>query len=201
MKQNGLKDIETNDLILKLLIRFKVLDSSCLNVKNNNKSNKNNSLIDAKKPIELLIKKRGKYNSGTWIHAELFLKFASWVNVEFEYDMHQLIKHLIRHADQVKIDRASTKHLYHPLTDAIKDIWIPVQSENSKKFAYTNLANLINKKVIGMTAKKYKEENGIDPNASTQDTFPDDILKKIEATENSPPAYSKPIASKSSVST
>ena len=163
---------------------FKVLDSSSLNGKNDNKDSKNNSLIDNKnKKIELVIKKRGKHNSGTWIHSELFLKFASWVSVEFEYDMHQLIKHLIRQADHVKIDRASTKHLFHPLTDAIKDIWIPSQSENGKKFAYTNLANLINKKVIGMTAKQYKIKNKIDLDASIRDTFPDHVLKNIEAVE------------------
>ncbi len=162
----------------------KVLDSSSLNTKNENKDNKNNMLIDDKnKKIQLVIKKRGKHNSGTWIHSELFLKFASWVSVEFEYDMHQLIKHLIRRADQVKIDRASTKYLFHPLTDAIKEIWIPAQSENGKKFAYTNLANLINQKVIGMTAKQYKIKNKIDPDTPTRDTFPDHILKKIEAVE------------------
>ena len=42
-----------------------------------------------------------------------------------------------------------------------------------------------------MTAKKYKEENGIDPNASTRNTFPDDILKKIEATEKDMWGYIK----------
>jgi hypothetical protein len=163
---------------------YKVLNSSCLNEKKENKSNKNNSLIDNKnKKIELVIKKRGKHNSGTWIHSELFLKFASWVSVEFEYVMHQLIKHLIRQADHVKIDRASTKHLFPPLTDATKEIWIPAQSENGKKFAYTNLANLINQKVIGMTAKQYRVKNKIDSDTSTRDTFPNHILKKIEAVE------------------
>jgi hypothetical protein len=163
---------------------FKVLESSSLNNKNGSKYNKNNNLIDKNiGKLKLVIKKRGKHNSGTWIHTELFLKFASWVSVEFEYDMHQLIKQLIRQADHVKTDRASTKHLFHPLTDAIKDIWIPSQSENGKKFAYTNLANLINKKVIGMTAKQYKVKNQIDLDASIRDTFPDNILKKIEVIE------------------
>ena len=48
----------------------KVLDSSCLNEKKENKLNKNNILIDSKNTkIELVIKKRGKHNSGTWIHS------------------------------------------------------------------------------------------------------------------------------------
>jgi hypothetical protein len=70
-----------------------------------------------------------------------------------------------------------------PLTDVIKQIYIPAQSANSKKFAYTNLANLINKKVIGTTAKKYKLDNNIDLDATTRDAFPNDILKEIEEAE------------------
>ena len=102
-----------------------------------------------------------------------------------------LIKHLIRHADHVKQDRASTKHLFHPLTDVIKEIYIPAQSDNGKKFAYTNLANLINKKVIGTTAKKYKKTHNIDPNATTRDTFSDDILQEIKEAEKDLHGYIK----------
>jgi hypothetical protein len=170
---------------------FKGRSQRPLKQKNDEKNNKNNSLIDRKKLIELVIKKRGKYNSGTWIHVDLFLKFASWVSVQFEYDMHQLIKHLIRHADHVKQDRASTKHLFHPLTDVIKDIYIPAQNENGKKFAYTNLANLINKKVIGTTAKKYKKDHNIEPTATIRDTFSDAILKEIEEAEKDLHGYIK----------
>ena len=170
---------------------FKSCSQRPLKQKNNNKDSKNKYLIDSKNDIKLVIKKRGKYNSGTWIHVELFLKFASWVSVRFEYHMHQLIKHLIRQADHVKQDRASTKYLFHPLTDVIKDIYIPAQSDNGKKFAYTNLANLINKKVIGTTAKKYKKIHNIDPNQPIRDTFSDDILKEIEEAEKDMHGYIK----------
>jgi hypothetical protein len=155
------------------------------------KTNKNNDLIDRKKSIKLVITKRGKHNSGTWLHKDLFLEFAGWVSVRFRFDMHQLMKHLIIHAHHVKQDRLATKHLFHPLTDVIKQIYIPAQSANSKKFAYTNLANLINKKVIGTTAKKYKLDNNIDPDATTRDTFPDDVLKEIEEAEKDLPGYIK----------
>jgi hypothetical protein len=73
----------------------------------------------------------------------------------------------------------------------IKDIYIPAQSENGKKFAYNNLANLINKKVIGTTAKKYKSDHNIDPDLPTRDTFSDDILKKIEEAEKDLHGYIK----------
>lgn len=155
------------------------------------KHSKNSSLIDAKKPIKLVVTKRGKHNSGTWLHKDLFLEFAGWVSVRFRFDMHQLMKHLIIQINHVKQDRISTKHLFHPLTDVIKEVYIPAQSENSKKFAYTNLANLINKKVIGATARKYKLDNNIDLDSSTRDTFPDDILKKIEEAEKDLHGYIK----------
>jgi len=155
------------------------------------KCNKNSSLVGEKKPIEFVITKRGKHNSGTWLHKDLFLEFAGWVSVRFRFDMHQLMKHLIIHINHVKQDRVSTKYLFHPLTDVIKNIYIPAQSENGKKFAYSNLANLINKKVVGTTAKKYKLDNNINPNATTRDTFSDDVLKKIEEAEKDLHGYIK----------
>jgi hypothetical protein len=78
------------------------------------KNNRNNNLTDSKKPIKLVITKRGKYNSGTWLHKDLFLEFSGWVSVRFRFDMHQLMKHLITHINHVKQDRISTKYLFHP---------------------------------------------------------------------------------------
>ncbi len=50
---------------------------------------------------------------------------------------------------------------------------------------------MINKKVIGTTARKYKLDNNIDLDSSTCDTFPDDILKKIEEAEKDLYGYIK----------
>jgi hypothetical protein len=155
------------------------------------KESKNNRLNEREKTIKFVITKRGKYDSGTWLHKDLFLEFAGWVSVRFRFDMHQLMKYLILHANHVKQDRMCTKHLYHPLTDVIKEIYIPAQSNNGKKFSYSNLANLINKKVIDTTARKYKIDNNIDPEASIRDTFTDNILQKIEEAERDLHGYIK----------
>jgi hypothetical protein len=53
--------------------------------------------------------KRDRYNSGTWLHNELVLEFASWVDVRFRREMHKTIKKLIIYSGQLKIDRLDTK--------------------------------------------------------------------------------------------
>lgn len=36
---------------------------------------------------QVCIKKRGKFNGGTWMHPMLFIDFAMWINPEFKYDV------------------------------------------------------------------------------------------------------------------
>ena len=135
--------------------------------------------------------KRGKYQGGTWFHKELFLKFASWVSPDFEVQMHQVVKQLIVYSDQLKIDRLDTKFLYKELGKTVKEIYLEKQSDNGKRFAYQNLANLINLKVLGYTAKQYREMYNVDPNVAIRDTLPDETLEEIIEVEKDMNGYIK----------
>jgi len=144
-----------------------------------------------KRGYEWSFTKRGKYNSGTWLHKELFLKFASWLSLEFEREMHRVIQSLIIYSDQLKIDRLDTKFLYKELGKTVKEIYLPKQSINGKKFTYSNLANMINLKVIGYTAKQYRDLHDIDKNIAIRDTLSDDILEQIIEVEKDMNGYIK----------
>jgi hypothetical protein len=135
--------------------------------------------------------KRGKYQGGTWFHKELFLKFASWVSPKFEVQMHQVVKQLIIYSDQLKIDRLDTKFLYKELGKTVKEIYLPKQSQNSQRFTFVNLANLINLKVLGYTAKQYRELHNVDPNIAIRDTLPDETLEEIIEVEKDMNGYIK----------
>lgn len=71
-----------------------------------------------------------------------------WLSLEYEL----LTKH------QAKIDRATMRLEYRPMTDAIKSTQEELGKE-SKHFHYSNEADMINKVLTGFTAKKYKQHH------------------------------------------
>jgi len=135
----------------------------------------------------LICTRRGKYNSGTYLHKELFIEFITVLDVRLRREMHKMVMNIIKQADIVKIDRADTKTLFKGLTDTIRDIYIPTQtSENARKFAYSTLATLCNIKVLGMTAKKYCKINNIEVTKdmiSVRDALPKEKLDEIKKVE------------------
>jgi hypothetical protein len=112
-------------------------------------------------------------------------------DVNYEIALHDMVMHLIKTAEITKVSRVNTKFLFHPLTDAIKDIYIPAQeSENSKKWAYKLLMDLANLKGLGMTSQAYKKVNNLttakiqeDGNISIRDYMTKLELSAIEEAE------------------
>jgi len=134
--------------------------------------------------IKMIKTVRGKYHSGTWYSSKMFLKFASWIDTEFEYKMHRFMEQLIIYSNELKIERANTKIHFKPLTKAIKEIYIPnQQSEQAKRFAYQNIATLINMKALGCSGFKYKKDNNIDDEVDLRDVLDKDTLKRIDDVE------------------
>jgi Rha family phage regulatory protein len=66
------------------------------------------------------------------------------------------------------------------LTDSLKE-FRESQGKETKFFHYSNEYDMINKIVLGMTAKQFKEKNGIDDNISSiRDYLTDSQIKEIE---------------------
>jgi len=139
----------------------------------------------------LILTRRGRYNSGTWLHKELFMEFITSLRPDYRRELHKMVMHLIKTAEIMKVSRVNTKFLFHPLTDAIKDIYIPAQeSENSAKWAYKLLLDLANLKGLGMTSQAYKKVNSLtdtnikhDGNISIRDYMTKSELNAIEQVE------------------
>ena len=147
---------------------------------------------DLKSPLIKTVK--GKYHSGTWLHKELFIEFISWCDTGLRFKMHQLIKKLITHSNEIKIERQGTKTLFKQLSETIRDIYIPQQtSDNAKKFAYSTLMTLANIKVLGCKADKYARDNNIeiDKNKTIRDYLNKDLLIAIEKVEEDINGYIK----------
>jgi len=137
----------------------------------------------------LILTRRGN-SGGTWMHKELFIEFITTLRADYRRALHKMVIGVIRTADTMKISRINTKVLFKPLTDVIRDKYIPAQTPNGQKFAYSNLLNLANLAGVGMTSKVYKQKTNLTPTKikddgklSIRDYMTKDELKAIEEKE------------------
>ena len=134
--------------------------------------------------IQLVKTVRGKHHSGTWLHSKVILRLMRWLDTELEVAMDLFLQDLIIHSNEIKIERSNTKINFKPLTQVIKDIYIPNQeSEGAKKFAYQNIATLINMKALGMSGTKYRKDNNIDDEVDLREVLDKDTLARIDEVE------------------
>jgi hypothetical protein len=141
-------------------------------------------------PTPLIIVKKGRYG-GTWFHYSILLEFLSNVDIEIRIEINEKITNIISEVQRLIINREDTKILFHPLTDTIKDIYIPAQvSEISKRYAYAHIMDLANLKAIGLTSKGYKTKYNLtneqikkDGKISIRDYMNNDSLEKIKKAE------------------
>ena len=148
------------------------------------RENKINFNYPQKGVIKMVKTVRGKYHSGTWLHSKIVLHFLRWIDIDLEIAMDDFMQNLIIHSNELKIERSNTKIHFKPLTQAIKEIYIPSQeSESAKRFAYQNIATLINMKALGMSGTKYRKDNDIDEETDLRDVLDKDTLARIDEVE------------------
>ena len=98
---------------------------------------------------------RGKYG-GTWLHKELAFEFAGWCSAIFRRNLHKWAEERLRREDNWKRERLEAKTGFLPMTDAIMKTHDPIRPHH-----FSNEADLINRIVLGMPAKKFKQEMGV----------------------------------------
>jgi hypothetical protein len=137
-----------------------------------------------KKPIKMVKTVKGRYGGGTFFHSKLFLEFAGWLDVRFKVRMYSLVEELIKHSNELKVERENTKILFKPLTNAIKEKYIPNQiSDNAIRFAYSLICDLANKKAVGYTSREYKAKHNLDKKQALRDYLSKEDLEKIKEVE------------------
>ena len=110
-----------------------------------------------------IISKSGN-TGGTFAHSDIALEFASWLSPEFRlYLITEFERLKTNESYQYRIDwhanRILAKVSYVLQTDAIKNVIVPILTENQEKFAYANEADILNVALFGMTAKEWREQN------------------------------------------
>jgi hypothetical protein len=124
--------------------------------------------------------KKGKSLQGTWIHRDLAIKYAEWIDPEFSIWISQKIQELVSDGVAWNKIRQTTRIDYKPLTDAIEKNIITRYPNMDENIVYGQIANYINIKVIGQKAREIREEKGIEANQLTRDFFTKEELDKIE---------------------
>lgn len=125
-----------------------------------------------------VVKSEGR-NGGTYSEKKAVYAYAMWISPEFQ-------SHVIDAYDALVIgqleemerqqSRQNAKLEAKFLTDAIKYD----KKEGVKHYHFSNEFNLINKIVLGMNAKQYRIENGLEPNQPIRDTLTKNEIAAIE---------------------
>jgi len=100
--------------------------------------------------------KKGKYG-GTYFHKELALQFARWLSPLFAVKLDRWIANKLKDAAEWKRKRLEAKTGFLPMTEAILKHHDPAMH-----YHFSNEADLINRIVLGMSAKEYREKQGVD---------------------------------------
>ncbi len=113
------------------------------------------------KNFEDIVKvRKGRYG-GTWFHNELAFEFAGWCSPVFRRNLHKWAEQKMRsalvEAEKWERKRLESKTGFLPMTKAIMH-----NHENPQSYHFSNEADMINRIVLGMTAKQYKERYGVD---------------------------------------
>jgi len=124
--------------------------------------------------------KNGEALQGTWIHKDLAIEYARWLDPEFSIWVSQKIQELVSDGVAWNKIRQTTRIDYKPLTDAIEKNIITKYPNMDENIVYGQIANYINIKVIGQKAREIREEKGIEASQLTRDFFTKDELSRIE---------------------
>lgn len=118
-------------------------------------------------------------NGGTYAHKKVVYDYAMWISPVFKDDVIEAYDALVTgqlQEMQRSNSRQTAKLESKFLTDAIKYD----KKEDVKHYHFSNEFNLINCIVLGMNAKKYRIENGLEPSQPIRDTLTPCEIAAIE---------------------
>lgn len=106
---------------------------------------------------DFIYTRRGSKYGGTWFHKDLALQFARWLSPVFAVRLDKWTTNRIEQEHKWKQKRLETKTGFLPMTNAVLHAHDPV-----KHYHFSNEADLINRIVLGMSAKDFRAKYGVD---------------------------------------
>jgi hypothetical protein len=143
-------------------------------------------LLSLSKEIGLIMVKKGGANSkgealqGTWIHKDLAIEYARWLDPKFSIWVSQKILDLVSDGVAWNKIRLQTRTDYKPLTDAIEKHIRPKYPKMQDNILFGQIANYINCRVMKQKAKDIRLAKGIDDSELTRDYFQKLEFERIE---------------------
>ena len=112
--------------------------------------------------------KRGA-GGGTWLHPELAVHFARWLDVRFAVWCDRQIRDIITGRQSIKAERSALRVEYRPMTDALVRNRQDAGKGPAKHWHFSNEADLINRIALGYSAAAFRAHHEIGPEASLRD--------------------------------
>ena len=104
------------------------------------------------------IKKGTGDKAGTWIHEDLVVYCARWLNVDFSIACDQFIRDALKRGSTRLGVKASNVILNAGVKENLIDTGL--LSENGAKYIFSNISKLICKSIIGVTPSQYLSKHG-----------------------------------------
>lgn len=101
---------------------------------------------------DFVFTKRGGRYQGTWLHKDMALQFARWLSPLFAVQIDKWTVARLRQEHEWKQNRLEAKTGFIPMADAISHAHDPVHH-----YHFSNEADMINRIVLGMSAKQFRE--------------------------------------------
>lgn len=120
------------------------------------------------------VKNGGRYK-GTWMHQKLALDFARWLSPMFSVKLDLLIIKRLKEEENRKRDRLAAKTGYLELSLAVMN-----DHEEVQGYHFSNEANLINRIVLGMDSKRFKEVYGVENIRDSMTEFQIHAIRELQ---------------------